>query len=267
MAQKNKKAPPHSPQPQKLEEATAQKPATTTLGQTAIPEISPRSYPHLETPVNNQATKTPIISTNQIQVEQSENQPAINEIPAQHVEKAEPAQTPKESIIEDTPATEYTLPEEEKKSGKKMIIIASLAILIVVGAIIWFLTSSKKDQKIEEKTVETAKTQEATITPPKEEKSVPAFDRTKITLEILNGSGIAGAAKETADRLSSLGYQTIKVANASEEVANTQVFLSSEMEKFKSEFLKDLETDLKEATISGELEDSTASARIIIGKD
>lgn len=267
MAQKNKKVPQHNPEPKKLDAKTAEKPADIPSEPAAVPEISPRSFPNLEAPVANPEVKTPNISVHQKEIPEMNNQEVTNTVPVQHAEKTEIAPAlSKESILEDTPATEYTLPEEEKKSGKKPIIIGIFIVLIIAGIALWFFLNFKKEPRTAEKKVETSEIQENELKPSPEAEPTAVFDRTKFTIEILNGSGIAGAAKKIADKLSVLGYEIIKLGNA-DEVDKTQVYLSSEMESFKSEFLKDLEADLKEATISGELKDSTASARIIIGKE
>lgn len=266
MTPKTKKIPPHSPEPPKSEAETAEKPASIPDEPTAVPEISPRSFPNLEAPVYNPEVKTPIISAHHPENAEPISQPAVNQASLEHVDIAETAPTPKESIFEDTPAMEYTLPQGEKKSGKKIIIIGIFIVLIIAGIALWLFLNFKKDPKTAEEKTETNQNQIIETSPPPEEKPAASFDRTKFTLEILNGSGIAGAAKKIADKLSPLGYEIIKVGNA-EEIEITQVYLSSGMESFKSEFLKDLEADFKEASISGELKDSTASARIIIGKN
>lgn len=267
MAKKTKKVPPHSPETQELDAKTAEKPADIPSEPAAVPEISPRSFPNLEAPVANPEVKTPIINTRHPEASEQKSQPAVDQTPTQPAEKAEAAPAlSKESIIEDTPATEYALPEAEKKSGKKFIIIGAAFVLAITAAAALVVIGLNRNKAVENIAPETTKTQEIQTAPPKEEAPAMIFDKTKFTLEILNGSGVAGAAKKIADKLSPLGYEIIKVGNA-EEVEKTQVYLSSAMENFKSEFLKDLEADLKEATISGELKDSTASARIIIGKN
>lgn len=267
MAKKTKKVSPHSPETQELDAKTAEKPADIPSEPAAVPEISPRSFPNLEAPVANPEVKTPIINTPHLEASEQKSQPAENQAPIDHLEKTETAPvTPKETVVEDTPALEYTLPEAEKKSGKKFIIIGAAFVLAISAAAVLIIIGLNRNKAVETKVLETSKTKEIQTAPPKEEAPAIVFDKTKFTLEILNGSGVAGAAKKIADKLSALGYEIIKVGNA-DVVEKTQVYLSSEMESFKSEFLKDLEADLKEATISGELKDSTASARIIIGKE
>lgn len=267
MTPKTKKVPPHNPEPPKPDAETAEKPIDIPPEPAAIPEISPRSYPNLDAPVANPEVKTSIISEHHPEAAEPKNQPAENQTPQQHAEKAEtvPAIS-KESIIEDTPAMEYTLPEEEKKSGKKIIIIGAAFVLAITAAAVLVVIGLNRNKAVENIAPETSKTEEIQTAPAKEETPTAVFDKSKFTLEILNGSGAAGAAKKIADRLSLLGYEVIKVGNAP-EVDKTQVYLSLDMENFKSEFLKDLEADFKEASISGELKDSTASARIIIGKN
>jgi hypothetical protein len=90
--------------------------------------------------------------------------------------------------------------------------------------------------------------------------------RHSISLEVLNGSGIAGAASQTADKLIALGYAVTKTGNAdNQKYTKTEILVNS---KFTDTtiFFKDLAA-YGPATNSGSLKDSTASARIIIGKN
>lgn len=113
------------------------------------------------------------------------------------------------------------------------------------------------------------KTVELEVRKPQAEKdSKPTLDKSEWTFEVLNGSGVAGAALNAAKKLESLGYKVIIIGNADE-----QTFTLTELSVAKDKFdqadllLEDLQAEFPSATLSGELTDSTASARIILGKE
>lgn len=102
---------------------------------------------------------------------------------------------------------------------------------------------------------------------PKNEKK-ELLDRSKITIAVLNGSGIAGAAKGTSSHLESLGYVIPSVANADEF---TYDGLTVKVKKSKSDYLSLLKKDLTEnaskVTITTKIDDTIETdAEVIVGK-
>ncbi len=92
--------------------------------------------------------------------------------------------------------------------------------------------------------------------------------RSERSFEVLNGSGVIGAAKKLADKLRELGYQVIKVGNADRDDYPKNLILVGKDQREKVDVLiADLRDVIKIASVGGELTDSTASARIIIGKE
>ena len=100
---------------------------------------------------------------------------------------------------------------------------------------------------------------------PTETSSPAELKREEITLEILNGSGVSGAASEKAKVFEDLGYKIIKTGNA-EATTGSRLYVKSEIEGLIDVLLKDVKDKLNISSVSGELKDSTASARIILGK-
>jgi hypothetical protein len=93
--------------------------------------------------------------------------------------------------------------------------------------------------------------------------------RTDIYLDVLNGSGVAGAAGRTADQLRALGYQITEIGNAAKQnYTETEIYTTDNF-AYDSLLINDLIDAFDTATISGLLEDSssTASAQIIVGQD
>jgi hypothetical protein len=104
-------------------------------------------------------------------------------------------------------------------------------------------------------------------TSPPEVTQPPVNPRAEITLEVLNGSGVKGVAGTIAGDLEKLGYTILNIDNADAqtytqtEIYTAPSFVPSDL------LLSDLAKDYPSATVTGELKDSTASAKIIIGKD
>lgn len=94
-----------------------------------------------------------------------------------------------------------------------------------------------------------------------------ALNREDWSFEVLNGSGVTGAAKKMADQLKESGYPVVKTGNADrDDYTQSEFFVRKELEDSVDLVILDIKDIIKIASISGELKDSTASARIIIGK-
>lgn len=93
------------------------------------------------------------------------------------------------------------------------------------------------------------------------------LNRTEWSFEVLNGSGATGLAKKIATQLQSLGYQVVKTGNASKTYDKTEILIKKDVNEKIDLVVADIKDVIKIATISGQLKEGTASARIIIGKD
>lgn len=161
-------------------------------------------------------------------------------------------------------ANKPAAPEESsQKSNKKILIMGAIGLGAIVLIIALFgIVSSNLDREKEEPKVAQI------VTPSPSPSPIPALDRAAISFEVLNGSGIAGVAKKAADKLTDLGYEVIKVDNADKsDYKGNKLFVSKTFADKVSLIIEDIGTDFVIASNSGELTDSTASARIIIGKD
>lgn len=155
-------------------------------------------------------------------------------------------------------------PLQSRSNGRKKLIITAVIIAVVlIGG--WavksnFGGSSKTEIKTESQPIPTP----APVTPtPK-----PALVRSEWSFEVLNGSGVTGAAKKLAEELRKLGYEVLKTANADKETyTQNQIYIKAELKDKVDLVIADLKDIIKIASVAGELKDSTASARIIIGKE
>lgn len=91
------------------------------------------------------------------------------------------------------------------------------------------------------------------------------LDRSDLTVNVLNGSGVAGAARKVADELEALGYTIGTVGNAdNSDYAETVI----EVSNANSKYLSLLEKDLDDYTIGDTSTSYTGGeARVIVGKN
>jgi len=149
--------------------------------------------------------------------------------------------------------------DKKNKNFFKLGIIVLIIILAITGIVFFFFfNSSSKTAPVEEKkTVEPTKALEKA-----------QIDKSEWTLEVLNGSGVAGAAAKAAAKLTEQGYTVISTGNAgNQEYKKSELFVAENMQS-KAQLLID---DLKDAygltEVKSILKDSTASAQIILGSE
>lgn len=148
----------------------------------------------------------------------------------------------------------------QEKSNKMLFLAGGGILLIILLATLGFFVLSSKEMPQENKKTE-IKTETPTPTPK------PALIRSEWSLEVLNGSGVAGVAKKLAERLREKGYQVISAGNADKDsYTESQIYVSSAFKERIDLLIADVKDVVKIASIAGELKDSTASARIIVGK-
>jgi len=163
----------------------------------------------------------------------------------------------KVSIGEPGESTEYATGVTPKNRLLYVLGIAGFAVLslLVCGILIFYVTgfrsiSEQKVVKVVESQVEVSKTS--------------TFERGSVTFEVLNGSGTPGAAKKAADSLQSLGYEVTGTGNTG-QVTGNKLYLKANAEGYLGNIITDL-AGFEVSTVSGELTEGTASARLIIGK-
>lgn len=90
----------------------------------------------------------------------------------------------------------------------------------------------------------------------------------KLTVEVLNGSGTAGAGKKAANILTGLGYTVSSTGNADNfDYTNTVIQVKSTKSASLAQLKKDLSGTYTIGTATSDLPASTATdARVIVGK-
>lgn len=94
------------------------------------------------------------------------------------------------------------------------------------------------------------------------------LDRSKLTVEVQNGSGVVGAAKKAADTLEALGYVINSIGNADNyDYTNVTMRVKSSKSNYLSLLQKDLASSYTIGTASADLTaTSSADALVIVGK-
>lgn len=104
-------------------------------------------------------------------------------------------------------------------------------------------------------------------TPPKTSPTKSAgLDRSELEVAVLNGSGVAGAAKNISTYLTELGYDVTTTGNADAfDYKNLTILITKEKSSYLTMLKKDLST--KSASISSRVDDTIdTDAEVIIGK-
>lgn len=98
--------------------------------------------------------------------------------------------------------------------------------------------------------------------------SATGLDRSTLSVEVQNGSGVTGAASKGADVLKSFGYKVSGIGNAENtDYENTTIQVKAAKSNFLSLLKKDLGFSYTIGSSSADLaSSSTADALVIIGK-
>jgi len=162
------------------------------------------------------------------------------------------------------------VPEITMHTQKRMKPIVLWAIIVIVACVVIgtsliFLTKGSEDGfSIITAPTPTVSPVTDTATP-----SATALNRTDISIQVLNGGGVVGAASKMKTVLEEAGYTVKATGNAeSYTYTSTEILIKSS----KKAYLTMLENDLKETyslgTSAGTLKDSdTYDVQIIVGKE
>lgn len=178
----------------------------------------------------------------------------------------EEKEAPKEEEKVEAPKEEPIPPAPEEsnldKKNKKIFLIGIVLIVIILsatGLLLFLILGGEKEKK----TIKVEPVKEE-VKKPVEKKLV----KEDWTLEVLNGSGVKGLASKKAESLEEAGYTVVKTGNAdNQNYEKTELYVSEALEKNANLLIEDLKELYKVTEVKGKLTDSTASARIILGKD
>lgn len=176
-----------------------------------------------------------------------------------------------------------------KKGGSKLILFLIL-ILLIAGVIyggMKFLGSSNKAEtpsptptptenllptdtptpEVSEKpAVSNTPTPKPTVNPVDK---TTGLDRSDLSVEVQNGSGLPGAASKMSDFLKGFGYHVVSVGNADNtNYEKVSVLITEGKKSYLSLLTKDLSSSYSVGSSSADLSASaSADARVIVGKE
>jgi len=153
--------------------------------------------------------------------------------------------------------------EPQEKSNKKLYVLGGVVLILMILGVLGFIFLYINN--LPESKSAVVPVAQVTIKP--SPSPIPTLVRSEWPFEVLNGSGTSGVAKKAADKLAALGYKVIITDNADKQnYKGNELFVSQEMSSKAGLLITDLKDSFTIASVSGILKDSTASARIIIGK-
>lgn len=196
----------------------------------------------------------------------------------------EEEQTQGQQTTTSSPNNDYNIiaPSRRNDGGKKLLLII-LVLLIVGGAVGGFIFISNQGEQEEvaptptptevpsptPTPAQTTPTPTRKPTPTEKLSPTPTKKATKsITLKVLNGSGVTGAARQAADYLSNLGYEILGVGNAPiSDLEKTTIEIKKDKESSLAQLKIDLETKYSLGTTSATLSATeSADAIVTVGK-
>ncbi len=183
----------------------------------------------------------------------------------------------------------YSAPQPAGKSNKflKLIIFAIILIGLIWGVQKLFFGGSKEEKPVAITPTPTeyqfptdtpvpsptSEVEQPTVTPTTKPTvnpidSATGLDRSTLSIEVQNGSGVTGVAAKASDVLKSFGYKVSAIGNAdNENYENVMIQVKSTKTNFLALLKKDLGFSYTVGSSSADLDSSsTADALVIIGK-
>lgn len=159
-----------------------------------------------------------------------------------------PQEAPREEVKSDQSVNFSSLPvrSAKPKSSAKTFLGIFILIIFVVGGFLIFKDSNKNN--IAE---ETPAPEEQFVTESTPEATPVPVDKSKVAVEIQNGTGISGEAAYLRDALKALGYSDFKLGNAatSDNVTTTVTYKSTVAQSVQDEVSEKLNALYKEVTV------------------
>lgn len=182
----------------------------------------------------------------------------------------------------------YASPEVPKKPKKFIYVIIFLVIIVLFFLFRNLFSGSSKQKPVPVITPAPTEFQFPTNTPAVSPTTTPAvsptvtptaksinpvdastgLDRSTLSIEVQNGSGVTGAAKAAADVLKGFGYKISATGNANNnDYVNATIQVKSTKSNFLALLKKDLGFSYTVGSASADLSaDFTSDALVIIGK-
>ncbi|KKU58398.1 MAG: hypothetical protein UX80_C0003G0053 [Candidatus Amesbacteria bacterium GW2011_GWA2_47_11b] len=168
-----------------------------------------------------------------------------------------------EPVKEDVPPAVQVVSEEPKKENGWLWILVAFVLGALVGTVSGYLVA--KTQKLQNAKTQTTVAQTSPTPSPS-----PATDvkRADLKVQVLNGSGVAGAAAKAKTMLEGLGYVDVAAGNADGDFAETEIAVKDGQTAVYELVKKDVEDEYTLATEAASLDaDSDYDAVITLGAE
>lgn len=190
----------------------------------------------------------------------------VEETPKQEeVAPVEIKNTEKEEAVEQIDQVDQVDPVEDYDKPNYLWIIVPTALLVgalVGGLITYFSGLSRLEGTTPTATPVATAVSEANETPVAS--SAPSFKRDSLKVQVLNGSGVSGAAGKAKTLLEGLGYTSVETGNASaSNFETTEVALRESAKEYLDLVIKDLSKEY-EATAAAKVLPTSSKYDIVI---
>jgi hypothetical protein len=129
-----------------------------------------------------------------------------------------------------------TIGEPKKSSGAKTLLIVGILVLVAILGFVIYKSASTTEEEVptdemifEDLTTPSTETVQ-TFTPAPSASPSAKVDKSKVAIQIQNGTGIPGEAAYLQTQLTTLGYSNIKVGNSDTTVTAATVTFSSTLD-------------------------------------
>lgn len=151
----------------------------------------------------------------------------------------QPVETPVVSAPQPVEVVEPVYDEEPKTNYLFIIVPVALLVGALVGGLITYFSGLSRLGEAEKTPSPVPVVVETEATPQASPSSTLKRDELKV--QVLNGSGVSGAAGKAKSLLESLGYKNVEVGNASvSNLAQTEVAILDTKKEFLDMIIKDL---------------------------
>jgi hypothetical protein len=176
---------------------------------------------------------------------------------------------------DEIPFSDFPVYTEKSRNGSKLFVIF-LIIILLIGGVVGGLYFLGKSQKSESNTAviptstpapteipSPSATVSASLTPTPSSASAN-LDRSKLSVSVLNGSGVRGAANTTAATLRNLGYVVGATGNAERfNYTGVTILIKKAKSNYGDLIKKDLEVDEADVIVD---ETIATDAVVIVGR-
>lgn len=154
------------------------------------------------------------------------------------------------------------------KSKMSLVFFIILGIILLIGAVIFFISRSANEAVPSPSPTSFFSAPSPTPTPEASPEASPTSeDKSELSVEILNGTGIPGEASYLQGQLKNLGYENVTAANAStqNETSTTVTFARDVSTAVKDELEAELEKLYTDVNVSTSSTLSGVDIRILTG--